>query len=73
MLPPDLPDFLTRSELATLLRVSLRCVDKWAANPDFPRPIRIGGNGHPRWPRTVIESYIRSQTAAPAEGSHAPA
>lgn len=69
MLPPDVPDFLTRSDLAALLRVSTRSVDKWASLPGFPRPIRINGTGFRRWPRAAIEAYLRTQTV-PAEGAH---
>lgn len=32
-----------------------------AALPDFPRPARPGGTGQPRWLRSEVEQWMRSQ------------
>jgi predicted DNA-binding transcriptional regulator AlpA len=30
-------------------------------DPDFPRPLRKGGKGHPRWLRSEVQAWARSQ------------
>ena len=39
----DLPQRLTRAELADFWRVSTRTIERWSALGDCPQPIRIGG------------------------------
>lgn len=39
----DLPQRLTREELADFWRVSTRTIERWSAQGICPQPIRIGG------------------------------
>lgn len=38
--------------------------ERIALMPDFPRPFRIGGTGHPRWERAEVELWMRRQREA---------
>ena len=49
--------FFDRSSLASHLEVSIRTIDRLDAAGKLPSAIRIGGAK--RWPRDVIEDWIR--------------
>lgn len=36
-------------------------LEKLACRPDFPKPMRIGGSGHPRWLASEIHEFAQSQ------------
>jgi len=38
--------------------------EKLAKRSDFPLPMRVGGEGHPRWRRDEIERWAESQRQA---------
>lgn len=38
--------------------------ERIALRPDFPRPVRIGGTGHPRWNAAEVDAWMRRQRAA---------
>ena len=50
---------LTRNNLATLMQVRPRTVDKWARDGQIPSPVRIGRKSY--WPRAEFESWLRAQ------------
>ena len=35
--------------------------ERFAFLPDFPRPARPGGTGHPRWNAAEVDSWMRRQ------------
>lgn len=38
--------------------------ERIALRPDFPKPSRIGGTGHPRWNAGEIDRWMRRQRDA---------
>lgn len=48
--------------LAEFLDMSKDHVEKRIiTRPDFPRPVRLNGVGHPRWLRSDVRAWVRSQ------------
>lgn len=46
----DTPQLVTRAEIASLLNVGVRTVDKWRERyPSFPEPAKITPTGSPIW------------------------
>jgi excisionase family DNA binding protein len=56
---------LSKKELARLLGVSFRSIDRHVAAGQLPRPIKVGALS--RWRREDIDAWLTSQ-AAKAEG-----
>jgi predicted DNA-binding transcriptional regulator AlpA len=55
---PDLPDYLTSSDLARIFRVTLPTVRAWSEAGILPRPLRLGRCL--RWPRAAtLEALAR--------------
>lgn len=50
---------LTLSEVAGLLRVSTRTLQRWVRGRRFPQPIRPG-DGRPLWRRADVELFVTS-------------
>jgi excisionase family DNA binding protein len=48
--------FLRKADLARLLQVSRRTIDRWISNGRFPRGRRIGGTK--RWLRADLERIL---------------
>jgi predicted DNA-binding transcriptional regulator AlpA len=40
--------------------------NKITVRPDFPRPMRLGDKGHPRWSAQEIQAWAKLQQDAPA-------
>jgi excisionase family DNA binding protein len=55
---------LSKKELARLLGVSPRSVDRLVAAGQLPRPIKVGALS--RWRRDDVEQWIASQAASSA-------
>jgi excisionase family DNA binding protein len=52
------PQFLTIAQVATLMNVSQRTVNRWVDAGSMPKPMRLG---HViRWNRTVIDQWIET-------------
>jgi predicted DNA-binding transcriptional regulator AlpA len=50
------------NEVAEYLSMSRDHVEKHiVSQPDFPRPARPRGVGHPRWLRSDVSAWMRSQ------------
>lgn len=50
-------DLLTKAELAELLRVTERTIDRQAENPSFPRRVRVAGRAI-RYRRDEVMSFL---------------
>jgi hypothetical protein len=57
-----LAEYMTKAELATQLRRSIRSVDRWTLNGDGPPSVRIGKTTFYRW-QAVLE-WLRSRETA---------
>lgn len=55
MSPP--PTYMTPGEVAKLLRVDVKTVQRWAQDGKLPY-IRTPG-GHRRYPRAAVEEFLR--------------
>jgi predicted DNA-binding transcriptional regulator AlpA len=54
------PAFVTDAGLADLLHVSVRTLQRWVKEPDFPAPLQLGRCR--RWDRDDVLTYLRSRT-----------
>lgn len=56
---------LTKRQLAELLQVSTRSIDRKIAEGEFPAGIKLGAGrgGAVRWPRAVVEDWIADRMA----------
>ncbi len=61
--PPEteLPELLTKTDVAKLLQVSGRQVENLVRNLRLPKPLRLGT--HPRWRRTELLSFLDGLSA----------
>jgi len=51
--------------IAAMLGFSPRQVaERIVCKPDFPKPFRLGGHGHPRWRMSEVEEWIERQRRA---------
>lgn len=50
-------DLLTKAELAKLLRVTERTIDRQADNPSFPRRVRVAGRAI-RYHRDEVMAFL---------------
>jgi len=64
-----LAEYMTKAELATQLRRSVRSVDRWALTGDSPPSVRIGKTTFYR--RQAVLEWLRSrETAGGASALH---
>jgi predicted DNA-binding transcriptional regulator AlpA len=55
-------NWLSASAIGELLDMTPRQVrERIALRPDFPRPLRIGGVGHPRWREDEVQEWIERE------------
>ena len=56
--PTEPPVLMTRAEVAELIRIDLRTLDRWRADPEvrFPVPVRVGRVL--RWRRSSVERWL---------------
>ena len=54
--------WLDADGIGRMLSLSARHVrERIACQPDFPKPLRIGGLGHPRWLASEIQEWAIAQ------------
>jgi excisionase family DNA binding protein len=53
---------LTLAEVADLLQIAPRTVQRMAADGEFPAPIRLGST-RPRWRRAEIDTWLQRRAA----------
>ena len=58
--PPEAPALLTQAEVARLLRVAPRTLQRMVAAGEFPAPIRISP-GRSRWRRSVVDAGLEER------------
>lgn len=53
-------ELLTKRQLAELLKISTRSIDRKIAEGEFPPGIKLGAGkgGAVRWPRSVYEEWV---------------
>lgn len=49
-------EYLTKQELASLLRVTTRTITNYQQRPEFPAPVRVGKRN--LWSRAALIEYI---------------
>lgn len=54
-------EYLTKIELAQLLRVTPRTITNYQRREDFPAPIRLGKRN--LWARAALIAYVQAQVA----------
>ena len=52
-------DYLTKSELASMLRVSTRTISNYLRTGAIPEPVKIGRKA--LWSRAALLAFIRAQ------------
>lgn len=52
-------EYLTKAELAQLLRVTPRTVTNYQRRADFPKPLRVGKRN--LWARATLIAYVQGQ------------
>jgi excisionase family DNA binding protein len=55
-------DYLTKTELASMLRVSTRTINNYTRTGAIPEPVKIGRKA--LWSRAALLEFIRAQQAA---------
>lgn len=55
-------DYLTKNELASMLRVSTRTITNYIQTGAIPEPVKLGRKA--LWSRTALLDFIRSQQGA---------
>jgi excisionase family DNA binding protein len=51
---------MTKKEVAGMLAVSVRTIERLVASRQIPQPVYLGGSAQmPRWRATEIEKYLR--------------
>lgn len=54
--------WLDAEGIGTMLGYDARIIrERIACRPDFPRPSRVGGTGHPRWNAAEVDAWMRAQ------------
>jgi predicted DNA-binding transcriptional regulator AlpA len=57
-------ELLTQSETAKKVRASVDHFRKVIKHePDFPKPVKLTPNGHPKWSDEAIDNYLKKKTA----------
>jgi excisionase family DNA binding protein len=54
-------DYLTKAELASMLRVSTRTITNYARSGAIPSPVRFGRKA--LWARATLLTFLRAQQA----------
>jgi prophage regulatory protein len=49
--------FLTAKQIAEDLHITRRCLERWVAAGQFPRPVKIGGRSV-RWRLSDVRSHL---------------
>ncbi len=52
-------EYLTKAELAKLLRVTTRTITNYQRRADFPSPVRVGKRN--LWAREALIAYVQGQ------------
>ncbi len=62
-IPTEINELMTRAEVAELLRIDPRTLDRLRADPEarFPRPIQLGRLV--RWRRSTIERWLTARAS----------
>ena len=55
-------DYLTDAGIADLFHVSVRTLQRWVKDSDFPKPLQLGRCR--RWDRADVLAYLRRRAAA---------
>lgn len=55
-------DYLTDAGIADLFHVSVRTLQRWVKDSDFPKPLQLGRCR--RWDRADVVAYLRRRAAA---------
>lgn len=58
-------EYLTKKELAKLLRVTVRTITNYQRNPGFPSPVRAGRRN--LWCRAELVQYVKTRMLASRE------
>jgi excisionase family DNA binding protein len=53
-------ELIEKHELAKLLGVSTRSIDRWISNGEFPKGIKFGSGSKTavRWPKSAVEAWV---------------
>jgi len=56
-------ELIEKHELAKLLGVSTRSIDRWILNEEFPKGIKFGSGSKAavRWPKLAVEAWVAKQ------------
>ena len=50
---------LTKKDVAELIGVEVRTLERWIAIGNFPRPMKVAGSSHClRWRRSIVDRYL---------------
>jgi predicted DNA-binding transcriptional regulator AlpA len=60
------PALLSKKQVAHLLGVCIRTVERYLALPQFPVPVRLP-HGHLRWRRSEVEAFLDSLPRHPPQ------
>ncbi|MDV6034083.1 MAG: AlpA family transcriptional regulator [Phycisphaera sp. RhM] len=52
----DIDEFFTKKQIAGILKISTRSLDRLIEREDWPKGVKLGGV--PRWRRSVVNSAI---------------
>ena len=65
-----LDELLTKREIAELLKISTRSIDRKIADGEFPQGIKLGtGRGAAvRWPKSVYDDFVARKVARKVVG-----
>ncbi len=56
----DGPDYISKEDIANLLRVHTNTVDNWRKRPDFPKEVKLGPTTL-RWERRAVMAWIETR------------
>lgn len=60
--PVSAPDYITKQELAAMLRVTTRTITNYVRGQALPAPAKFGRKA--LWPRAELLEFLRRQTGA---------
>jgi hypothetical protein len=66
--PQALPEVLFVADLARVLRMSRRAIDRARKFRTFPIPQLPALGGRPRWSRVAVERFLAGESATPSRG-----
>lgn len=61
----QLPQMLTKKEVAEIFNCNPRTIDNWLAAGQFPQPLRVGGSH--RWAAPALLAYLTGLESAAIE------